>query len=228
LLVLGFGVHPTAAVGTDLLYAALTKSAGTAIHGFNRNIDWRITGLLALGSVPAGGLAVLWVASRGANEANLSHFIALALGVALLLTALATLTRRALQEFAARHAPVSGAGYNRWLTVAAGAVLGVLVAITSVGAGALGMSALLLLHPKIPTARLVGSDIAHSVPLAFIAGFGHWLIGSVQMGLLGNLLIGSLPGIFLGAWLAPRLPDFWLRGALSIVLAVVGGRLIVG
>jgi uncharacterized membrane protein YfcA len=228
LLVLGFGIQPASAVGTDLIYAAVTKTLGASVHGFNRNIDWRITGLLAAGSVPAGGLTVWAIATHGRADPHVSSLITLALGVALVLTALATFGKSYVQAYAMRLSHGRDDVFSPWLTVVAGAVLGVLVSMTSVGAGALGITALLFLYPKIPTARLIGSDIAHSVPLAFVAGFGHWLIGSVQVDLLGVLLLGSIPGILIGSWLSPRMPDFWLRMALAIVLLIVGGRLVIG
>jgi uncharacterized membrane protein YfcA len=228
LLVLVFSIQPASAVGTDLIYAAVTKTLGAGVHGFNRNIDWRITGLLAAGSVPASALTVWAIVTYGKANPHTASIITVTLGIALLLTALATFGKSYVQAYALRLSQGRESVLSPWLTVAVGVVLGVLVSMTSVGAGALGITALLFLYPKISTARLVGSDIAHAVPLAFVAGFGHWLIGSVQVDLLGVLLLGSIPGILIGSWLAPRVPDFWLRMALAVVLMIVGGRLVLG
>ncbi len=228
LLVLVFGIQPASAVGTDLIYAAVTKTVGTGVHGFSRNIDWRITGLLAAGSVPASALTVWAIVAYGKANPHIASIITVTLGVALVLTALASFGKSYVQAYAARVAGDRESVFSPWLTVLVGVILGVLVSMTSVGAGALGITALFFLYPKVPTARLVGSDIAHAVPLAFIAGLGHWLIGSVEAPLLGVLLTGSIPGILIGSWLAPRMPDFWLRMALAVVLLIVGGRLILG
>jgi len=151
------------------------------------------------------------------------RLIGATLGVALLLTATALVFRRRLQALAQRR---SGGVERAWPTVAIGAVLGVLVSISSVGAGAIGVSALLFLHPKLATPRIVGSDIAHAVPLTLIAGLGHWWLGSVNWPLLAALLTGSLPGIFLGSRLSPRIPEHFLRAGLAGMLILIGGKLI--
>jgi len=226
ILVLLFGVHPASAVGTDLLYAAATKSVGTLVHGFKGSVVWRITGALALGSVPASLVMVVLLKHYGPYGASASTLITTILGYALLLTAAAMILRRRIQTFAASGAYRLGAAARFALTVLTGVVLGVLVSLTSVGAGALGVTALILLYPEMPTSQIVGSDIAHAVPLALIAGFGHWLIGSVNFDTLGLLLTGSIPGIVVGSLLAPRLPDYALRLALAAVLILVGSRLV--
>jgi len=227
ILVLLFGVHPATAVGTDLLYAAATKSVGTAVHGFNGTVIWRVTGLLALGSAPTA-LAMIYLLDRsGPFGAGASALITTILGCALLLTAAAMLLRRRIQAYAATRAGRIDPATRVVLTILTGVALGVFVSLSSVGAGALGVTALILLYPEIPTSQIVGSDIAHAVPLALVAGLGHWLIGSVNFGILGVLLIGSIPGIIAGSFLAPRLPDHWLRSLLAIVLAIVGARLVI-
>ena len=231
LLVLLFGVHPATAVGTDLLYAALTKTAGMAVHGVNRTIDWAVTGMLAAGSIPATA-ATLWIlahvqASMGAS----AKVIAGVLGVMLIVTSVALLARRRLRDLIERRRrPADAAAPRRaaLATVALGAVLGVVVSISSVGAGAIGMTALLMLHAHRPIARLVGADIAHAVPLTLIAGLGHWMIGSVDFTLLGTLLIGSVPGVVIGSLIGPRLPESVLRTVLAAVLALVGVKLLIG
>jgi uncharacterized protein len=226
LLVLVFGIHPSTAVGTDLLYAAATKSVGTAVHNSRRTIDWRIVGRLALGSVPATALT-LFILSRLHAHLDARHgLISTTLGVALILTAIAIVFRRFILE---RFARVSSRWSARTIavsTVVLGAVLGVLVSISSVGAGAIGMTVLLVLYPALPVSKLVGSDIAHAVPLTLIAGLGHWAMGSVNLGMLGSLLAGSIPGIIVGSLLASRAPDNVLRPILASTLAIVGGRLI--
>jgi len=227
ILVLLFGVHPATAVGTDLLYAAATKSVGTAVHGFNGTVIWRVTGLLALGSAPTAVAMIYLLNHFGPYGAGASALITTILGCALLLTAAAMLLRRRIQAYAARRAGRIDPATRVVLTILTGVALGVFVSLSSVGAGALGVTALILLYPEIPTSQIVGSDIAHAVPLALVAGLGHWLIGSVNFGILGVLLIGSIPGIIAGSFLAPRLPDHWLRSLLAIVLAIVGARLVI-
>lgn len=230
LLVIAFGVRPITAVGTDLLYAAMTKSGGSWVHHRHSNIDWRITRLLAMGSVPAAGLTLLWLAQLGAQSHGASELISLALGVALLLTAASLIFRQRLLEFVKRRAANARPGYlQRYtasLTVLFGAFVGVLVSFSSVGAGALGVTALSFLYPQLEARRIVGSDIAHAVPLTLVAGIGHWWLGSVDVQLLLNLLLGSLPGIALGSHLAARVPENRLRGLLAAVLLLVGGKLI--
>ena len=225
LLVLLFGIHPTTAVGTDLLYAGLTKIVGTAVHGRNKTVEWRITGLLALGSVPATILTLLLLASMGQNGQAAGSVINLVLGIALIVTAISLLFRRWLLTTLARHTERLSPAQVAGLTAALGVVLGVLVSISSVGAGAIGVTVLILLYPKLPVARLVGSDIAHAVPLTLIAGTGHWLIGSVDWQLLASLLVGSIPGIMVGSQIAGHVPDRVLRPILASTLALVGAKL---
>jgi len=226
ILMLMFGIHPSTAVGTDLIYAAVTKSVGTAVHAFNRTIAWRVTLLLALGSAPTALAMIVALRALGSPGPVTADIITIVLGVSLALTGLAMLFRKVIQRLAEAGADRLGATARAALTVLTGIVLGVLVSISSVGAGALGVSALTLLYPRLPTARIVGSDIAHAVPLALIAGIGHWLNGAVAMATVGLLLIGSIPGVVAGALVAPRLSDDILRPALAIVLMIVGVRLI--
>ena len=226
LLVLAFGFHPATAVGTDLLYASATKTVGGAVHGLRGTVDWAIVRRLAFGSIPAA-LATLLILSRASVHAgDTGSTIAVALGVTLLATALATFFRA---RIVARVGPYfEGLSDRRltMLTVLLGAMLGVLVSLTSVGAGALGITALLILYPLAPVNRLVGSDIAHAVPLTLIAGIGHWWLGSVDMILLASLLAGSIPGIVLGSVIASRVTDRVLTPILATTLAVVGLKLI--
>lgn len=226
LLVLLFGIHPTTAVGTDLLYAAATKSAGTLMHGARRSVDWRVVGRLAAGSIPASIVALFVLSQLGAQGSTANRLVSLVLGLALILTAVALLFRRQIVDFFATRFGEPNPRYIPLLTIMTGAVLGVLVSISSVGAGAIGVTALILLYPRFPTVRVVGSDIAHAVPLTLLAGIGHWLLGSVDWGILGALLAGSLPGIVIGSYVATRVPDLVLRPLLATTLLLVGSRLV--
>ncbi len=225
LLVLLFGINPSTAVGTDLLYAAATKTVGTLVHGMNRTVDWRVVRLLASGSLPAT-VVTLGVMSWADVKSNGGGMIAFILGIMLLLTALSLVFRRwfvtSVGPLLERISPARRAG----LTVILGAMLGALVTVSSVGAGALGVTALLLLYPGAPMAVIVGSDIAHAVPLTLLAGIGHWWLGSVNGALLLSLLCGSVPGIVAGSHTAARVPDVVLRMVLAAVLSVVGARLV--
>jgi uncharacterized membrane protein YfcA len=226
LLVLVFGVSPTTAVGTDLLYASITKGGGILAHAWNRTLDWRVVGRLAAGSVPAATFTLLAVYLLGAASQRSSAFISTALGAALLLTAVALLWRNKILEVAARRVGKLDARGTILLTIGTGAVLGVLVSLSSVGAGALGITALIFLYPRLGAVRIVGSDIAHAVPLTLVAGIGYWLMGSIDWQILASLLLGSLPGIFLGSHLALRVPDGVLRPILAAVLILVGLKLL--
>jgi uncharacterized membrane protein YfcA len=225
-LLLAFGIHPTMAVGTDLLYAAATKTVGTAVHNASDTVDWRIVRRLAAGSVPGTALTMLALSHIGAQSKEVTDTIKLVLGVALVLTAISIFFRRFMVDWISRHAGEPSERTAARLTVFSGLILGILVSLSSVGAGAVGVTVLILLYPRVPLVRIVGSDIAHAVPLTFIAGSGHWLLGDVNFTLLGSLLIGSIPGILAGSYLAPRLPESGLRPALATVLLVVGANLI--
>src|SRR5271156_5377173 len=225
LLILLFGIHPPTAVGTDLLFAASTKTLGTLVHGASRAVDWALVGLLAIGSVPAT-IATLIVLSRlDMRGATAQHMVALTLGVVLLITAIFLLAGRVVRERYVERLGNLDARSIRLVTIALGVVMGILVTATSVGAGAIGVTVLLLLHPKMPVARIVGSDIAHAVPLTLLAGIGHWFLGSIDWSLLTTLLIGSLPGIVIGSYLAGRAGDAVVRVTLAVVLVIVGVRL---
>jgi uncharacterized protein len=226
LLVLMFGVHPATAVGTDLLYAGLTKICGSAVHGSNGAIDWRVTRRLALGSIPAAA-ATLWLLSRfGVDSSGASVTITTTLGLALILTAVTLVFRRRFIALAGLVLDNRTDGEIAALTVALGVILGILVSISSVGAGAIGATALIILYPRMPVVRIVGSDIAHAVPLTLLAGAGHWWLGSVDWALLASLLVGSIPGIMIASHFAARVPDRVLRPLMAGTLAVVGGRLV--
>ena len=226
ILVLFFGVHPATAVGTDLLYASATKTAGTLVHGLNHTIDWRIVRRLASGSVPATALTLLVISRYDVYGPGSARVLSLVLGIMLMLTALSLIFRaRFLSVMAPVTARLTPRGAMR-LTVLTGVLLGGLVTLSSVGAGALGVTALLMLYPKERMAVIVGSDIAHAVPLTLVAGAGHWFLGSVDWPLLTSLLTGSVPGIMLGSYLSAKVPDSVLRPILALTLIVVGGRLV--
>lgn len=227
LLVLLFGVAPATAVGTDLLYAAITKSGGTFVHARRGSVDWRIVGLLASGSLPAAAVTLLLVAHFAPGGlGGAARLITFSLGIALVLTALALLFRRRLLAWSKAHETDVPVARRDGLTVLTGAILGTLVSLSSVGAGALGVTALFFLYPRLASLRIVGSDLAHAVPLTLVAGLGHWWLGSIDWTLLATLLAGSLPGIFVGSHFAQRIPERVLRPALAGMLVLVGGKLI--
>jgi len=226
LLILLFGIHASTAVGTDLLYACATKTGGTAVHGLLRTVDWRVVRRLAAGSVPATGCTILALSFFDMHGHGTSRLITTLLALALLTTSLALVFRRQLLARYSERVGELGSGRISTLTIVVGAALGVMVTISSVGAGAIGVTMLLLLYPQLPTARIVGSDIAHAVPLTLIAGVGHWALGSIDWPLLGSLLVGSIPGIVLGSYVSYRLPDLVLRLTLAAVLFAVAMRLL--
>jgi uncharacterized membrane protein YfcA len=226
LLVLVFGVAPVTAVGTDLLFAALTKTGGAWAHARRGNVDWKIVGRLAAGSIPASAVTLLLLHVFVPDHGKLSAIVSAALGVALILTAGALLYREKLHAWAARRAIAQAkeaSTARRTMTV--GAILGVLVTVSSVGAGALGVTALFFLYPSLAAARIVGADIAHAVPFTLVAGLGHAAAGAVDWQLLVALLIGSLPGIWLGSALSQKIPERLLRTALAGMLVLIGGKL---
>ncbi|MGE5164545.1 MAG: sulfite exporter TauE/SafE family protein [Sphingobacteriales bacterium] len=226
ILIILFGVHPATAVGTDLLYAAATKTGGSLMHGFAGSIDWRVVGRLATGSIPATVLTLAALSHFNLSGEAAHNLITLVLSAALFVTALVLVFgssivaayRERVAELDPRKTAVN--------TIVVGAVLGCLVSISSVGAGAMGVIALVMLYPQLPMARIVGSDIAHAVPLTLIAGLGHWMMGSVDWAIIGSLLAGSLPGIFVGSYFAIRVPERALRLVLATMLFVVATRIV--
>ena len=226
LLILLFGIHPSTAVGTDLLYAAVTKTGGTLVHGVYRTVDWRIVGRLAAGSLPATGLTIVAMSGANLHGDAAAKLINTVLSGALVLTAIALVFRRQILDWHARHIGELKPRSTAIATVAVGAVLGVLVSISSVGAGAIGVTALILLYPHLPMRQIVGSDIAHAVPLTLAGGTGHWLLGSIDWHILVSLLVGSLPGIAIGSRVSVRVSDRTLRLLLATVLMIVAAKLI--
>jgi uncharacterized membrane protein YfcA len=225
LLVLLFGVHPATAVGTDLLHAAISKAGGTYVHASKNRVEWRITFLLAIGSVPT---AIITLAALHSLTGSLgsSALITTVLGIALILTAIALAVRLRVDRLPqAQRLPPRAR--HPGLTIATGAVLGVLVSLSSVGAGALGVTVLLFLYPTLAAQRVVASDLAHAVPLTFVAGVGHWMFGTVNWVLLLSLLVGSLPGIYVGSNLSGLVPERLLRVLLVAMLSLIGVKLII-
>ena len=225
LLILLFGIHPATAVGTDLLYAAATKTGGSLVHGFARSIDWQVVRRLATGSVPATMVTLGALSHFNLSGDAARNLITLVLSFALFATAFVLVFGSTIVS--AYRARVTELDPHRTAvnTVLVGAVLGVLVSISSVGAGAMGVVALIMLYPHLPMAKIVGSDIAHAVPLTLIAGMGHWMMGSVDWHIMGSLLAGSLPGIFVGSYFAVRVPERALRLVLATTLFVVASRI---
>jgi len=225
LLILLFGIHPSTAVGTDLLYAAATKTGGSLVHGLSRSIHWRAVARLACGSIPASIVTLLVIRQLGLDTASQRSLVNLVLCFALLLTATSLIFRKWIMDrYRTRMERVD----ERIVTIATvltGAALGVLVSISSVGAGAVGVTALILLYPRLPMASIVGSDIAHAVPLTLVAGAGHWAVGAVDWHLMGVLLLGSLPGIMIGSYCSLRVPQGVLRVGLAVILIVVAGKI---
>jgi uncharacterized membrane protein YfcA len=225
ILILLFGIHPATAVGTDLLYASATKTGGSLVHGYARSIDWRVVKRLASGSVPATLVTLAVLSHFNLNGDAARGLITLVLSVALFVSAFILVFGGPI--VAAYRARVAELDPKRTATntVLVGALLGVLVSISSVGAGAIGVIALVLLYPHLPVAKIVGSDIAHAVPLTLIAGLGHWMMGSVDWHIIASLLVGSLPGIFVGSYFAIRIPERALRLVLATTLLVVATRI---
>jgi uncharacterized protein len=227
LLILLFGVHPATAVGTDLLYAAATKTGGSLVHGIARSIHWPMVIRLACGSVPASALTLMVLSSLNLDSTFARSLINSVLCVALFMTAAALIFRTAIMNRYRRRFDRLEPRNTNLVTVLIGIGLGVLVSISSVGAGAVGVVALLLLYPQLPMARIIGSDIAHAVPLTLVAGAGHALMGTVDWHLMGSLLAGSLPGIVIGSYCTTRVPEKALRLVLAATLIVVAGKLAV-
>lgn len=243
LLILGFGVNPAIAVGTDLLFAAATKLGGTVRLARERLIAWRAVGLLSVGSLPAALLTMAVLQHLGPSSAETEQLIRQVLGVALLLTALATLhnvlaSQRKKNAVLANNGLAGAAGAAdladtanatpaHWaLPVLFGALIGSVVTLTSVGAGAIGVTALLILFPRLAIQRIIAVDLAYAVPLTLFAGLGHASLGQVDWHLLGLLLCGSLPGIWLGSRLLKSLNPQVTRTLLSTLLATIGIKLL--
>ncbi len=224
ILLIFFNVKAAVAVGTDLLYASITKSVGIFAHGKLGNIDWKIVRLLASGSIPASIITLFYLKDLNIASDDAVNSIKFWLGIALLLTSLSVLFRNQLAQLSKTGHWINPK-YTPSLTVILGVILGFLVTLTSVGAGALGVTALLILYPKTPITKIIGSDVAHAVPLTLVAGLGHASLGTVDYSLLGTLLIGSIPGIWIGSHLSSKVAEHWVRTLLALILVYVGQKL---
>jgi len=227
LLTLLFGVSPAVAVGTDLAFASITKGVGTITHRFNRTVHWPIVGLLCLGALPAALVATLGLKHYGGLDEELGQLIRYSIAGSVMLTVVALLLRARMLAWINAHPARQLQGRALAVaTVISGAVLGVLVTVSSIGAGAIGATLLVLLYPRLTPAEVAGTDIAYAVPLTAIAAIGHWWLGSIDWTLLLTLLIGSVPGITLGAMAARKVPERFLRGLLATTLTGVAFKLV--
>jgi uncharacterized membrane protein YfcA len=227
LLTLLFGIHPSVAVGTDLAFASATKTAGTFAHRFKGTVRWDIVRRLSYGALPAAVVATLALKHFGAVSDSISLVIRYSIAVSVFLTVIALLFKSKLQAWLNAHPERHLQGQQLTnATIAAGAVLGILVTISSIGAGAVGATLLVLLYPRLSPAEIAGTDIAYAVPLTAIAAFGHWWLGSIDWSLLGALLLGSVPGITIGSLAARAVPEKFLRGLLAVTLTSVALKLV--
>lgn len=231
ILIFFFGIKPHMAVGTDLLFAAFTKMGGTVKLARSGTIDWPVVLNLSAGSIPASLITLYVLHSLGPASTQVQGLMTSTLGVALLLTAAATLYKALRGKVGATTlAPgmrAQAARPRHWsLPLMFGALIGTLVTLTSVGAGAIGVTVLMILYPLLPLPRIVAADIAYAVPLTLVAGMGHASLGSVDWHMLAALLAGSLPGIWIGSHLILKTPERIIRSLLSVLLAYAGLKLI--
>ena len=229
LLVLFFGVSPATAVGTDLLYASLTKTVGGWVHGRRGTVDWKVVGLLGMGSLPAAVVTIALLKYLALDEKSLRSLVTGVLSVALLATAAALLLKDQIKKLARRKDGTVYELHHRYLpaaTIVTGIIVGALVTISSIGAGVLGTVALLFLYPRMPAVKVVGTDIVHAVPLTALAGMGHMALGTVDLVLLGSLLLGSLPGIYIGSHMSAKVPEKVLRPVLATMLLIIGIKMV--
>ena len=229
ILMLVFNISPAVAVGTDLLYACITKSGGIFVYHARRTIEWKVVGLLSLGSIPATLISIMALKHLGTSGINYDELITTTLSIALILTSLVLIFKNQLRfadpEKQSASLQLLHRRFHKPATVIAGIIIGVLVSLSSVGAGALGAAFLFFLYPNLRTANIVGTDLAHAVPLTAIAGLGHMHLGTVDFLLLISLLSGSLPGIYLGSHAGLKLPDKVLRPLLASMLLLIGLRM---
>ena len=231
ILIFFFDVKPYLAVGTDLLFAAFTKMGGTVKLARARIVNWRVVLHLSAGSIPAALITLYVLHTVGPASAQAQGLMTTTLGLALLLTAAATLYKavrgKVYPTTVASGQELRAATPRHWsLPLLFGAVIGTLVTLTSVGAGAIGVTVLMILYPLLPLPRIVAADIAYAVPLTLVAGLGHASMGSVDWPLLTKLLMGSIPGIWVGSHLMTRVPERAIRSLLSVLLAYAGAKLI--
>ena len=227
LLTIIFGVAPTTAVGTDLAFAAITKGFGTVAHRLHGNVRWDIVRLLCIGSLTTAVLSILVLKFVGPVSKSFNHLISLSIGVSVLLTAFSLLFRGKILHWVQQNPTLLPSGSKlKIATITVGAVIGVLVTISSIGAGAIGATLILVLYPHLKPAQVAGTDIAYAVPLTALAGIGHWWLGNVHFDLLFGLLLGSVPAIWLGAKLSSTLSERTTRTTLAATLFLVGIKLV--
>jgi uncharacterized membrane protein YfcA len=227
LLTLLFGINPAVAVGTDLAFASITKSVGTVTHRLNGTVQWHIVRRLCLGALPAALMSTLALSHFGALNREIGLVIRYAIATSVLLTVIALIFRSRMLAWV--HAKPGRQLQGKTLasaTVFAGVVLGTLVTVSSIGAGAIGATLLVMLYPRLSPAEVAGTDIAYAVPLTAIAALGHWWLGSIDWMLLLTLLVGSVPGITLGSFAARVVPEKFLRVVLALTLTTVAYKLV--
>jgi len=229
ILLIFFGVSPTTAIATDLWFAAITKLVGARIHHTNGNVDWQVAKRMWLGSLPMALLIVV-IVSQGAQVAKVD-WLTKAIGIVVLITALGLLISPKLVTYARSRRigqPEHFKSIQPALTVVSGGVLGLCVALTSVGAGALGSVMLLYLYPlRMTPHRLVATDIVHAIPLAVVAGLGYLFAGIVDWWMLASMLVGSIPTVLLGSLLAGKIPGRAIQIALATVLVAAGIKVLI-
>jgi len=219
LLVLGFNVQPAIAVGTDLLYAAITKSGGIWTHQKLGNINWSIVKKLSFGSIPGSIICILCIQYFNVSTDTFERLVSVTLGFMLILTSIVIIFKDTISHRFKRH---QAKPPKTATIVCLGVALGVLVTLSSVGAGAIGSAILLLLYPHLKTRTIIGTDIAHAVPLTAIAGLGHFQLGHIDFTLLSSLLLGSIPAIYLGTMMGEKLPEKVLKYIVASILLLIG------
>lgn len=223
-----YGISPAIAIGTDLVYALFSKSIGAWLHHIKGTVNWGIVGRLALGSIPASLACMVMLKSLDEHNIDYQWLIRDIVGVMLILTASAMLLslRRNNKERGKKY-PRDNTRHTGYLTILMGALLGFLVTLSSIGSGAVGAAVLILLYPLLPAISVVGTDLMHAVPLVGVAALGHWQLGNVDFQLLGSLVLGAAPGVWLGAKLGTRLPEQYVRRVLAVALLLIGMQMVV-
>jgi uncharacterized membrane protein YfcA len=225
ILVLLFGVDPLAAVSSDLVASMIMKPIGGAVHWRRGTVNKKLVSWLVLGSVPSAFLGVLLLKHFGTG-ADVQHDVKLALGAALLLVSAGLVLRPLLAARRAHDNELEAVVIRPIPTLLIGIVGGVVVGLTSVGSGSLMIILLLMLYPRLRMKELVGTDLVQAIPLVSSAALGHLLFGDFRFALTVSILIGSVPGVFVGARFSSRAPDYVVRPALLAVLLVSGLKLV--
>jgi uncharacterized membrane protein YfcA len=229
-ILLGFGFSPATAIGTDLLYAAITKSGGVITHARQRSVDWKVVSLLVMSSIPASLVTTLALRHLQKTGFDYSAILTSALGIMLMITSLVlffrTLLIRERHHLADSHSSIGEfeRRHAGWLTFVMGVIVGVMVTLSSVGAGAVGATVLMMLYPRMPMIRVIGTDLAYAVPLTAVAGLGHMQLGHIDYWLLLSLIAGSLPCIWLGTKMANRVPEKIMQRIMASILLLLGIR----